>query len=34
MDLLARAAALAACPLFEDLAPALLIRLAERAHAS
>jgi CRP-like cAMP-binding protein len=34
MDLLARAAALAACPLFEDLAPAVLIRLAERAHAS
>jgi hypothetical protein len=34
MDLLARAAALAACPLFEDLAPAVLIRLAERAHTS
>jgi CRP-like cAMP-binding protein len=34
MDLLARAAALAACPLFEDLAPAVLIRLAERARAS
>jgi CRP-like cAMP-binding protein len=34
MDLLARAAALAACPLFEDLAPAVLIRLAERAHAA
>ena len=34
MDLLARAAALAACPLFEDLAPAVLVRLAERAHAS
>ena len=34
MDLLARAAALAACPLFEDLAPAVLVRLAERAHTS
>ncbi len=34
MDLLARAAALAACPLFEDLAPAVLVRLAERARAS
>jgi len=34
MDLLARAAALAACPLFEGLAPAVLVRLAERAHAS
>jgi hypothetical protein len=34
MDLLARAAALAACPLFEDLAPAVLIRLAERARAA
>ena len=34
MDLLARAAALAACPLFEDLAPPVMIRLAERARAS
>jgi CRP-like cAMP-binding protein len=34
MDLLARAAALAACPLFEDLAPAVIVRLAERARAS
>ncbi len=34
MDLLARAAALAACPLFEDLAPPVLIRLAERAQAT
>jgi hypothetical protein len=34
MDLLARAAALAACPLFEDLAPPVVIRLAERAHAT
>jgi len=34
MDLLARAAALAACPLFEDLAPAVVIRLAERAHSA
>jgi hypothetical protein len=34
MDLLERARTLAACPLFESLAPAVLIRLAERAHAS
>ena len=34
MDLLDRARTLAACPLFENLAPAVLIRLAERAHAS
>lgn len=33
MDLLARASALAACPLFEGLAPAVLVRLAERARA-
>ena len=33
MDLLERARALAACPLFENLAPAVLIRLAERARA-
>ena len=33
-DVLDRARALAACPLFADLAPAVLIRLAERAHAS
>lgn len=33
MDLLERARALAACPLFADLAPAVLIRLAERAKA-
>ena len=32
MDLLARAAALAACPLFAELAPAVVIRLAERAR--
>ena len=32
MDLLARARALAACPLFADLAPAVVIRLAERAE--
>ncbi len=32
MDLLARASALAACPLFEGLAPAVLVRLAERAR--
>lgn len=34
MDLLARARTLASCPLFEDLAPAVVIRLAERARAS
>lgn len=34
MDLLARAAAIAACPLFEELAPAVVVRLAERATAS
>lgn len=34
MDLLERARALAACPLFESLAPAVLIRLAERARGS
>ena len=34
MDLLERARALAACPLFADLAPAVVIRLAERAHPS
>ncbi|MDB4957768.1 MAG: hypothetical protein JWO36_5337 [Myxococcales bacterium] len=34
MDLLERARALAACPLFENLAPAVLIRLAERARAT
>jgi len=34
MDLLERARALAACPLFAELAPAVLIRLAERAQAS
>lgn len=33
MDLLERARALAACSLFGDLAPAALIRLAERARA-
>ena len=33
MDLLERAGALAACPLFENLAPAVVIRLAERARA-
>jgi hypothetical protein len=32
MDLLERALALAACPLFADLAPAVVIRLAERAE--
>lgn len=31
-DLLERARALAACPLFADLAPAVVIRLAERAR--
>ena len=34
MDLLERARALAACQLFGDLAPAVLIRLAERARPS
>lgn len=34
MDLLERARALAACPLFAELAPAVLIRLAERARPS
>ncbi len=34
MDLLERARALAACALFADLAPAVLIRLAERARVS
>ena len=33
MDLLERARALAACPLFGDLAPAVVVRLAERARA-
>ena len=33
MDLLERARALAACPLFESLASAVLIRVAERARA-
>ena len=33
MDLLERARALYACPLFENLAPAVLIRLAERARS-
>ena len=32
MDLLARARALAACPLFGSLAPAVIVRLAERAR--
>jgi CRP-like cAMP-binding protein len=32
MDLLARARALAACPLFGGLAPAVVVRLAERAR--
>ena len=32
MDLLERARALAACPLFADLAPAVVLRLAERAQ--
>lgn len=32
MDLLERARALATCPLFEGLAPAVVIRLAERAR--
>ena len=34
MDLLERARTLASCPLFEGLAPAVVIRLAERARAS
>ena len=34
MDLLERARALAACPLFAALAPAVVIRLAERARPS
>jgi len=34
MDLLERALALAASPLFADLAPAVVIRLAERAQAT
>ena len=34
MDLLERARALAACPLFSDLAPTVVIRLAERARPS
>jgi CRP-like cAMP-binding protein len=34
MDLLERARTLAACPLFEGLAPAVVIRLAERAHTA
>lgn len=34
MDLLERARTLAACPLFESLAPAVIIRLAERAQAT
>jgi CRP-like cAMP-binding protein len=33
MDLLERARCLMACPLFENLAPAVLVRLAERSHA-
>ena len=33
MDLLERARALAACPLFAALAPAVVVRLAERARA-
>ena len=33
-DVLDRARALAACPLFADLAPAVLIRLAERARST
>jgi CRP-like cAMP-binding protein len=32
VDLLERASALAACPLFAELAPAVLVRLAERAR--
>jgi len=34
MDLLERARTLAACPLFESLAPAVSIRLAERARTT
>lgn len=34
MDLLERARALAACPLFAELAPAVVIRLAERARVA
>jgi hypothetical protein len=34
MDLLERARTLAACPLFESLAPAVLIRLAERSRTT
>src|SRR5258705_4046394 len=34
MDLLERARALAACPLFADLAAAVVVRLAERARPS
>ncbi|MEO8843323.1 MAG: hypothetical protein ABI591_12835 [Kofleriaceae bacterium] len=34
MDLLERARTLAACPLFESLAPAVIIRLAERARTA
>jgi len=34
LNLLERARALAACPLFAELAPAVVIRLAERAHPS
>jgi CRP-like cAMP-binding protein len=34
MDLLERARALAACPLFAELAPTVVIRLAERARPS
>jgi CRP-like cAMP-binding protein len=33
MDLLERARAIAACPLFAELAPAEIVRLAERARA-
>ena len=34
LDLLERARAIAACPLFEGLAPAVVVRLAERAHVA
>ena len=34
MDLLERARTLAACPLFESLAPAVIVRLAERARST
>lgn len=34
MDLLERARTLAACPLFENLAPAVVVRLAERARTT